>query len=220
MIEVAEGVSMLTGFPRQVINAYLVEDVLIDAGTRWWRRSLPGQLRGRSLSLVALTHCHPDHQGAAAAVCKEFGVPLACHEADRAAMEGREPFSPQNRIIAVSSRVFSGPPYPVSRELRPGDEIAGFRVVHAPGHTAGHVMFFRERDRLLIAGDVLANIHFFTLRPGLREPPNFFSVDPRLNRQSVRTLAALKPSTICFGHGPPLREPRLLEDFVARLPSA
>jgi glyoxylase-like metal-dependent hydrolase (beta-lactamase superfamily II) len=219
MIEVADGVWLLTGFPRQVINAYLVNDVLIDAGTRWWRRSLPRQLRGRTLSLVALTHSHPDHQGAAAAICKEFGVPLACHEADRAAMEGREPFSPQNRIIAVSSRIFAGPAHPVSRELRPDDEVAGFRVVHAPGHTAGHVMFFRERDRLAIAGDVLANIHFLTLRPGLREPPDFFSVDRRLNRQSIRMLAALKPATVCFGHGPPLREPRLLDELVACLPS-
>jgi glyoxylase-like metal-dependent hydrolase (beta-lactamase superfamily II) len=38
---------------------------------------------------VALTHCHPDHQGAAQAVCEAFRIPLACHRDDVAAMEGR-----------------------------------------------------------------------------------------------------------------------------------
>jgi glyoxylase-like metal-dependent hydrolase (beta-lactamase superfamily II) len=89
--------------------------------------------------------------------------------------------------------------------LKDGDTVGEFRVIHAPGHTMGQVMFFRESDRLVIAGDVLANMHFITTRPGLREPPSFFSVDKRMNRTSIRKLADMMPNTVLFGHGPPLQ---------------
>jgi glyoxylase-like metal-dependent hydrolase (beta-lactamase superfamily II) len=65
-----------------------------------------------------------------------------------------------------------------------------------------------------IAGDVLANIHFLTGRPGLREPPPFFSVDYQQNRQSIRRLASLRPTLVCFGHGRPLRDMRQLDQLV------
>src|SRR5436190_629634 len=128
MLQIAPDVWQLTGFPRQMINAYLVGDVLIDAQTRWDRGRLLRQLSARTLSLVALTHCHPDHQGAAHAVCEQFGVPLACHEADVPAMEGRTPMQPHNWKLTASTRLFAGPPHPVGRVLREGDNVAGFRV--------------------------------------------------------------------------------------------
>jgi hydroxyacylglutathione hydrolase len=217
MREIADGVWQLTGFPRDLFNVYLMGDVLVDAGTRWAKRRVLRQVHNRPIRLVALTHCHPDHQGAARAVCERFGVPLACHEADVPAMEGRAPMQPQNRLMRLGERFWSGPPYAVARVLRDGDEVAGFRVVHTPGHTAGHVLFFRAADRVAIAGDVLANIHFLTRKPGLREPPPFFSIDPVQNRRSIQTLVQLKPAVACFGHGPPLRDTAVLERFAGRL---
>jgi hydroxyacylglutathione hydrolase len=215
--EVAEGVWQLAGFPRDLINAYLIDDVLIDCKTRWARRSVLRQLKGRPLSLVALTHCHPDHQGTARDVCVRFGIPLACHEGDVAAMEGREPMAPANRLVEIASRICSGLPHAVSRVLREGDEVGRFRVVHAPGHTPGHVIYFRDADRLAIAGDVLANIHFVSGAVGLRVPPDRFCVDAQQNLRSIRILAELQPSVVCFGHGPPLYDGKTLQEFVARL---
>jgi glyoxylase-like metal-dependent hydrolase (beta-lactamase superfamily II) len=215
MREVAEGVWQLAGFPRHLVNVYLAGGVLFDAGTRWARRRILQQLRGQDVRLLALTHCHPDHQGAARVVCRTLGVPLACHEADAPAVEGRVPMVPRNSLLRLGVRLMAGPPCPVGRTLRDGDEVDDFRVVHAPGHTPGHSLYFRQRDRVVIAGDVLANIHFLTLRPGLIEPPSYFSADRALNRQSVRLLMDLRPRVVCFGHGPPLCEPELLERFVA-----
>jgi glyoxylase-like metal-dependent hydrolase (beta-lactamase superfamily II) len=166
---------------------------------------------------MALTHVHPDHQGAAAAVCQRFRVPLACHAADAPVMEGRAPFVPSNRILRLGERVWAGPPRPVNRVLRDGDEVAGFRVVHTPGHTPGHVVYFRASDGVAISGDLLVNINFLTFREGLRLTPWFFSADPRQNIESVFVLHRLRPRVVCFGHGPPLFEPRRLDDFVARL---
>jgi glyoxylase-like metal-dependent hydrolase (beta-lactamase superfamily II) len=215
--EVADGVWQLSGFPRDLINAYLTDDVLIDCKTRWATRSVLRQLKGRPLSLVALTHCHPDHQGTARVVCARFRVPLACHERDVPAMEGRTPMEPANGLVRFASRVCAGPPHAVNWLLREGDRVGRFRVVHAPGHTSGHVIYFRDADRLAIAGDVLANIHFVSGAVGLRVPPDRFCVDAAQNLRSIRILAELKPSVVCFGHGPPLYHAKTLQDFVARL---
>ena len=218
MKEVADGVWQLAGFPSDLINAYLIDDVLIDCKTRWARRLVFRELAGRPLSLVALTHCHPDHQGTARHVCTKFGIPLACHEADVAAMEGRAPMVPANGPVKLAGRIWAGRPHAVSRVLRQGDEVGRFRVVHAPGHTPGHVIYFRDADRVAIAGDVLANIHFISGAVGLRIPPARFCVDAGENLRSIRILAELRPSIVCFGHGPPLYDGRVLEAFTARLP--
>jgi hydroxyacylglutathione hydrolase len=213
---IADRVWRLSGYPRDFLNVYVVEDVLIDAATRWAKHRIISQLRGRSLRMVALTHCHPDHQGAAKFVCDYFRTPLACHEAELPSVEGRIPMLPHNGAMRLGAVLWAGPHCLVGRVLRDGDQLAGMRVVHAPGHTPGHIMFFRESDRLCIAGDVLANINFLTGKPELREPPALFSVDSRQNRRSLQTLVALKPSVVCFGHGPPLRNLKLLEEFAAR----
>jgi hydroxyacylglutathione hydrolase len=217
MEPVAPGVWLLKGVPHYAINQYLVGDVLIDTGTRWAARRLLRLLRRRPISLVALTHCHPDHRGSAAPICRTLGIPLACHEADVPVMEGRQPMHPRLPFPRVIGPLMDAGPYPVARVLRDGDEAAGFRVVHLPGHTMGHVVFFRDSDRVVIAGDVLANVNVLTGRPGLREPPRVFSIDPALNRDSARKLLSLRPSVVCFGHGPPLRDPDVLGRFVARL---
>jgi glyoxylase-like metal-dependent hydrolase (beta-lactamase superfamily II) len=120
---------------------------------------------------------------------------------------------PNNWLLRLGQKGWAGPPCRVRRVLQDGDVVAGFRVIHAPGHTPGHIMFFRDSDRVCLAGDVLANISFRTGRVGLREPLGVFSVDPLENRRSIQALVELRPTVVCFGHGPPLRNPVLLERF-------
>ena len=217
MQHLAPGVWLLRGLPYHAINVYLVEDVLIDGGIRWQAHPIRSQLRGRPVTRMALTHCHPDHQGSAHYLCRTLGLELACHAADVPAMDGTGPMIPATFIVNVLGRLIAGPPHKVSRVLHDGDEIAGFRVVHAPGHTPGHVIYFRESDRVALAGDVLANMSFLTARPGLRLPPSPFCDDPWQNARSVEILANLRPSLVGFGHGPPLTKPDQLQWFAERL---
>jgi hydroxyacylglutathione hydrolase len=215
----APGVWRLTEFPRPLINVYLVEDVLIDAGRRWDVGRIREQTAGVELSLLALTHVHPDHQGAARAICEERGIPLACHGADVDAMEGRRPVAATDHPLArFYARLWQGPPRKVDRVLAEGDEVAGFRVVHAPGHAPGEVIFFRDADRVAICGDVIRNISYLTLRARLAEPPADLTPDPAQNRRSIRALADLNPSLILPGHGPAVTDLGAFERFVAKLP--
>ncbi|MBA3300750.1 MAG: MBL fold metallo-hydrolase [Thermoleophilaceae bacterium] len=220
MKKLTEGLHLLRGFPPNGINVYLVGDVVIDAATRFATGRILRQLRGHRVSAHALTHAHPDHQGASHSVCERLGIPLWCGEADRAAMETGNVVEGQadHWLNTLIDRAWSGPPHPVARALREGDEVAGFRVLEVPGHSDGHVAYWRESDRTLVLGDVVNNQDLRTGIPGLHEPPIIFTSDPARNRESARRLAALEPALVCFGHGPPLRDTRRFVDFVAALP--
>jgi glyoxylase-like metal-dependent hydrolase (beta-lactamase superfamily II) len=220
MKQLADGLYQLNGLPPNAINVYLAEDVLIDAGTRQAERRISRQIRGRSVNAHALTHAHPDHQGASHAICQRLKIPLWCGEGDVHAMETPDAISSSQApgwLNAFQKRFWVGPPHPVSRTLREGDEVAGFTVLDVPGHSRGHVAYWRERDRALILGDVLNGMNLLTGIKGLHEPPRVFTPDPARNRESARRLAALRPELVCFGHGPPLRDPGALSEFIAKL---
>ena len=221
MKQLADDLWMLSGFPANGINVYLIGDVIVDAATRFAPRRIKRQVRGHRVSAHALTHAHPDHQGASHAICVALGLPLWCGAGDVEAMQTRggiRASQPEHPLNLLVDALWTGPPHQVDRVLREGDEVAGFSVLETPGHSAGHVSFWRESDRVLICGDVLNGMHLLTTRRGLYEPPRVFTPDPQGNRRSIRRLAALEPALVCFGHGPPLRGSAQLTSFVATLP--
>ena len=222
MRQLADDLYALRGFPANAINVYLAGDVLIDAGTKYARRRILRQIHGHPVRAHALTHAHPDHQGSSHAICEQLGIPLWCGRDDVPAIQtpgGVANANPPNWQTFVQRHFWTGPPHPVARALEEGDEVAGFTVLESPGHAPGHVAFWRERDRVLVIGDVLTNIDVRTGRVGLHEPLPAFTPDPPRNRESARKLAALQPELVCFGHGPPLRDPRALSEFVRALPA-
>jgi hydroxyacylglutathione hydrolase len=222
MKELADGVwhlKCLPGLP-WAVNAYLVGDVLIDAGCRQSTGRLLKQIGGREVTAHALTHAHPDHQGASRDICQQFDIPFLCSEPDKPAAEDPKLIDERQPDKAVAHffwRIFHGPGHQVDTLIGEGDEIAGFRVLDVPGHSAGHVAFWRESDRVLILGDVLNNMNVMTGVPGLHEPRPDLTPDPVRNRESARRLAALEPELACFGHGAPLRDPGKLRSFVDSL---
>jgi glyoxylase-like metal-dependent hydrolase (beta-lactamase superfamily II) len=217
---VSPGVLRLSLWPLDTLNAYVLGDVLVDSGGKYGVGRLLTALCGISITGHAVTHAHLDHQGCSHAVCERFDVPLMCGAGDRAALETgdlAQVVPNRHSWIARLSRRFGGPGHPVARTLHDGDEIGGFVVIEAPGHTPGHLAFWRERDRVLVLGDVLFHRNPATLRRGLTEPFRFATFDTALNRRSARKLAALEPSVVCFGHGEPLRDPERFAAFAATL---
>jgi hydroxyacylglutathione hydrolase len=222
MRQLAEGVYQLKGRPPNAINVYVIGDVLIDSATRQAEQRIMRQISGSTINAHALTHAHPDHQGSSHAVCERLGIPLWCGQGDVPAVETPgaivNPKAPKwlNRL---EGRFWTGPAHPVARALHEGDEVASFTVLETPGHSTGHVSYWRESDRVLIVGDVLGNMNFITGIPGLNTPPDMFTPDPARNHESARRLAELRPALACFGHGAPLRDPGKLSEFVAKLPT-
>jgi len=221
MKQLAEDVFVLEGFPPYAINVYLLGDVLIDSGTRFAASRILRRLKNRPVTMHALTHAHPDHQGSSHRICERLGIPLWCSEADADAMENPGEMMarmPPHWLSASIGPVWAGPPHPVAHRFREGDRVGSFVVVESPGHTAGHVSFWRQSDRILVIGDVISNLNIYSGLVMLREPERFFSLDPAQNRRSARRLIELEPKLVCFGHGPPLKDMRRFVDYVKKLP--
>lgn len=211
MQQLADGVWQLDGRPRNNINIYVLGDVLIDAGTPWDGRRVLSQIEGITINAHALTHAHFDHYGASHAVCTKYDIPLWCGAADVEAVE-------HGKMVGLGDRMLpAAKAHPVARALKEGDEVGGFTVLDTPGHSPGHVSYWRESDRTLVCGDVMWGYNPFTFSGGIREPFPFVSPDPKLNRESARRLAALEPALVCFGHGKPLRDPERFAAAVAKL---
>ena len=210
MTEVADRVYQIPLFPRSGINAYLVDGVMVDAGICSSGSRILNAVKGHEVHAHVLTHAHPDHQGSSAELCDTLDIPLWCGAADRRAAETgavTESYPNPSRLIPwLQRRYWAGPGYPVSRTLTEGELFGEFRVIETPGHSPGHIALWRERDRVLIAGDVLVNMNLLTTVPGVGEPPGIFTGNADENRRSIKKLADLRPRLVCVGHGPPITE--------------
>ncbi|MCW2990147.1 MAG: beta-lactamase domain protein, partial [Solirubrobacterales bacterium] len=179
MHQIAEDVWQLPLLPRNGINAYVLGDVLVDAGAKPHAKKILAAVAGRSISAHAITHAHGDHVGGSKRVVDALGVPFWCPANDAADVEAGRQVVAESRIKPLMKAGSSFDAVPVARRLQEGDELAaGFVVLDTPGHSPGHVSFWRERDRVLVCADVFFNLHLLTLRYGLRNPPDVFTVDP------------------------------------------
>jgi hydroxyacylglutathione hydrolase len=209
------------GFPEQQCNQWLVGSVVVDAGVRFFADAILKELADCEVTAHAITHGHMDHQGSSHAICEALQIPLWCPADEAANVESGDllPLVPDSELTRQQIAEMAGPGHPVARRLREGDELAaGFVVVDTPGHSPGHVSYWREADRILIVGDAIASRDAETGELGLIEPRNVFTVDPARNRESIRRIAALRPKLLLFGHGPASSNRDELERFAARLP--
>src|SRR4029450_11065250 len=88
---VAEDVFHIPLSPRDGVNAYLLGDVVVDAGTKGMAKRLIQPLRGPVVGAPALTHGHPDHAGGSKRLVEAFEVPVWVGERDRADVESGRP---------------------------------------------------------------------------------------------------------------------------------
>jgi glyoxylase-like metal-dependent hydrolase (beta-lactamase superfamily II) len=201
--QIAEDVWQLPLAPRESVNAYLLGDVLVDAGTPPMGKKAVKALAGRTVAAHTLTHAHGDHVGGSRAVVDALGVPFWAPAGDAPAIEAGRQVPAENKLKPVLGALGRFKSVPIARRLQDGDPVGpGFVVVDTPGHSPGHIAFWRERDRLLVCGDVWFNMLLPRLRTGLREPFGAVTPDPARNRTAMRRLVELEPETACFGHGP------------------
>jgi glyoxylase-like metal-dependent hydrolase (beta-lactamase superfamily II) len=234
-------VHLLGPWGRTQTNAYLVRDgsswILVDAG---WENDGPRiQAAARSLlgpglapSAILLTHVHPDHEGAAGELARDWGCPVYAHPAeipiatgDFAAMQryagplDRWLILPFMRAVGRRRReaiLAAGSLAGIVRPLAldgaiPG--VADWRWIATPGHTPGHVAYIRGRDRVVISGDAIVTLRvnswsgLLRQRQGLSAPPWYTTWDRETARASIVAIADLEPSVLAGGHGVPLAGP-------------
>src|SRR4051794_15463806 len=225
--KVADGVWLLRGDFRGAMNIYFLEDgdgvVQFDAGTKGMRkkaRAAGEQLGG--VKRVVLGHAHADHRGTA----PFMGAPVFCHPAEVADAESEEPVSPYMEISELPAparwiypllfRRWDSGPIRIDGTIDEGEELAGFQVLHFPGHAPGLIGLWRESDRVALVSDVVYLLDSAKLGKAL--PPGEASVphpawawDHAKAKQSVRKLAALDPAVIGTGHAEPLAADSLRE---------
>ncbi|WP_426061898.1 MBL fold metallo-hydrolase [Hymenobacter sp. B1770] len=215
--------------------------VLIDAG-------LPGsadKIRKHAEELfgantppaaIVLTHGHFDHVGALDGLLTAWpDVSVYAHTLELPYLTGRSSFPPPDPTVgggmmAYLSFAYPKHPYDFGTRVQalPADGsvpgLPGWRWVHTPGHTFGHVSFFREHDKVLVAGDAFTTVFAesgtatYTQKQEVHGPPAYFTPDWDAARTSMELLARLEPEVAATGHGIPMHGEELRRQLAAFIP--
>lgn len=184
---------------------------------------------------ILMTHGHADHAGGLE-LAEEWDVPVYAHRLELPYLNGTAAYPPADStvgggLMSLLAPLFPRGPFDVAARLRelPADGsipgLPGWRWVPTPGHTVGHVSFWRAADRVMLSGDAFISTnqesaYAVTVQaPELHGPPQYYTVDFAAARDSVRRLAALEPEFAVTGHGPALQGEALrlaLHDLAAR----
>jgi glyoxylase-like metal-dependent hydrolase (beta-lactamase superfamily II) len=213
--------------------------VLIDAG-------LPGRAAqiydaaearfgaGARPEAIYLTHGHFDHAGSALQLAEKWDVPIFAHRMELPYLTGRSDYPPPDPTIggaiAFLSRFMPHRRRDLGERIRelPAGELkglAGWEWIATPGHSPGHVAFFRASDGVLLAGDAFATMNmdsWIDLVSGKRRLARAgapFNTDWDATRISVKKLADLRPNVVGCGHGVPMSDsalPDRLKRFADR----
>jgi glyoxylase-like metal-dependent hydrolase (beta-lactamase superfamily II) len=234
----AEGVMHLRTL---MVNLYLVREgagwILVDAGLQGYAESIRAAAErfmgsDQPPAAIILTHGHFDHVGSVEALLDFWDVPVYAHPLERPYLTGRSAYPPPDPLVgggsmALLSRLYPRGPYDFSQHLRMLPEngsvpfTTGWRWLHTPGHTAGHISLFRERDRILIAGDAVTTtkqesaLAVMTQRREMHGPPAYFTQDWNASRESVGRIAALEPEVLATGHGEPMSGAAMRQELRA-----
>ncbi len=217
---VAAGVWLLRGDFRGAMNIYFIEEeggvVAFDAGTKSMRRkatAAASELGG--LKRVVLGHAHADHRGTA----PFLGAPVHCHPDEVADAESDASITPYmdlsqlpvawvRMLYPTLLRRWDGGAVKIAGTVNEGDEVAGFEVIHFPGHAPGLIGLWRESDRVALVSDVVYLVDSARLKPlphGEASVPHpAWAWDHAKAKESVRRLAALEPRLVGTGHERPL----------------
>ncbi|MBB4638402.1 glyoxylase-like metal-dependent hydrolase (beta-lactamase superfamily II) [Longimicrobium terrae] len=179
---------------------------------------------------IILTHGHFDHIGAVRELAESWDAVVYAHPLELPYLTGASKYPPPDPTVgggAMARLSFTYPRGPIDLGSRvqplPADGsvpgMPGWRWIHTPGHTAGHVSLFRDADRTLVAGDAFvttrqeALTYVLEQTPEVNGPPMYYTPDWAASELSVQALAMLEPEIAVTGHGIPLSGPQLREEL-------
>lgn len=228
MQEIARDVAVV---PMLIANAYLVGNaqswVLVDSGTPGGAEKIKEAAEARfglgaKPRAIVLTHGHFDHAGSSGLLAEIWNVRIYAHRLEWPYLDGRSSYPPLDPttpgFFSMMSRFFPSHTVNIGGRLEeigsslPALGMHDWEVINTPGHTPGHVAFFRRHDGVLLAGDALTTMDLDNLvstmikRHEVCRPPLPATTDWQKARRSVNALAALRPRIIAAGHGTPVHD--------------
>ncbi len=215
--EIADGVWRVQGDPGRC-SVYFLRDgdgvTMFDAGARVmlpFVRGAAARLGG--LTRIVLGHGHTDHRGTAPGL----GAPVFCHPDEVVDAEGSggfRYFEPGLRHLPIPLRqvhkafhpmVWDGGPVEIAGTVSEGDEVAGFEVVHTPGHAPGLITLWRASDGVALVSDLVYTSDMWGRDSAAHLPMDGYNLDTAQAAASARKVAALSPTVVWAGHAHPIR---------------
>lgn len=223
----------------QIANICIVGNkdhfVLVDAGMPKSAEEITSVIEtrfgvGSRPEAIILTHGHFDHVGAIVELVEHWNVPVYAHELELPYLTGKQAYpepdaTVEGGMVSKMSPMFPNEPINLGSHIEtlPSDgtvpHLTEFKWIHTPGHTPGHVSFFREKDRALIVGDAFVTVKqeylykVITQEQEISGPPRYLTTDWKAAKESVEKLAALNPSVAVTGHGVPMTGEVLSENL-------
>jgi glyoxylase-like metal-dependent hydrolase (beta-lactamase superfamily II) len=215
-------------YTNQIVNIVMIGSptgkwVLIDAG-------MPGSGKkiievaekrfgaGTVPECIVLTHGHFDHIGGIEDLLLHWKVPVYAHYLELPFLNGSRSYpepdpTVEGGVLAKIADIYPYKPINIAEVVRPLSSHANlpffedWEWIHTPGHSPGHVSFFRKKDKVLISGDAVITVRqdslykVLTQSKELNGPPRYFTNDWDLAKASVETLSKLEPEFLISGHG-------------------
>jgi glyoxylase-like metal-dependent hydrolase (beta-lactamase superfamily II) len=215
-------------YTNQIVNVVMIgmpQDkwVLIDAG-------MPGGApniieaaeerfgKDKAPECIVLTHGHFDHVGSIKDLLEKWNVPVYAHYLELPFLNGSKAYpepdpSVEGGLLAKIADIYPYKSVNIAEVVRPLPSqsclpiFADWEWIHTPGHSPGHVAFFRKKDKVLVSGDAVITVRQDSLykvlvqKEELNGPPRYFTNDWDLAKASVEKLAKLEPEYLISGHG-------------------
>ncbi|MBS7565260.1 MBL fold metallo-hydrolase [Mucilaginibacter sp. Bleaf8] len=212
-------------------NIYMIatqnkEWVLVDAGLNGFAgriERMAADLFGENNppAAIILTHGHFDHVGALKKLLEKWDVPVYAHPLEIPYLIGQSAYPPPDPTVGGGMMSTLSVLYP-KKPIDIGDKafilnengslphLPEWNYIHTPGHAPGHISLFRNRDKVLIAGDAFVTTQQESAFSVAKQkklvsgPPKYFTVDWKAAAESVKKLRDLHPAIAATGHGKPM----------------
>ncbi|GAF24548.1 MULTISPECIES: MBL fold metallo-hydrolase [Shouchella] len=213
------------------VGDYVVVDAGVPGGAKDIIEAAQSIYGTKKPKAILLTHGHFDHVGSIIELIDYWQVQVYAHPLELPYLTGKERYpepdpSVEGGLLAKISSLFPNEPIQIIEHVSalPEGEVPfleSFQWIHTPGHTPGHVSFFREHDRCLLVGDAFTTVRQDQLyetivqKQEVNGPPRYFTTDWNEAEKSIVNLQKLEPLVAVTGHGVPVSGEELTSGLIA-----